>query len=57
MIMSERELINHTLLTILHWAREEADLNDEGEEGVGVRYSETVETYLEELTKTLNGEN
>jgi len=54
--MSERELLQLTFQTLLSWAREEAELNDEGEEGIDVRYSEIVETYLEELTKTLNGE-
>jgi hypothetical protein len=54
--MSERELLQLTLSTLMDWAREEAELNDEGEEGIDVRYSETVETYLEELKQTLNGE-
>jgi len=53
--MSEQELLQLTFSTILGWAREEAELNDEGEEGIEVRYSETVETYLEELKQTLNG--
>jgi hypothetical protein len=54
--MSERELLQLTLSTLMDWAREEAELNDEGEEGIEGRYSEMVETYLEELKQTLNGE-
>jgi len=54
--MSERELLKLTLETLLYWATEEAKLNDEGEEGIEVRYAETVESYLKELSKTLNGE-
>jgi hypothetical protein len=54
--MSERELLQITFQTLLGWAAEEAALNDEGQEGIDVRYSETVETYLEELKQTLNGE-
>ena len=54
--MSERELLKLTLETLLCWATEEAELNDEGAEGIEARYAETVESYLEELSKTLNGE-
>ena len=54
--MSERELIALTLSTLLDWAIEEAELNDEGEEGVEARFSETIETYLENLEQALNGE-
>jgi hypothetical protein len=54
--MSERELIALTLSTLLGWATEEAELNDEGEEGIEVRFSETIETYLENLGQALNGE-
>jgi hypothetical protein len=54
--MSERELIELTISTLLGWATEEAELNDEGEEGIEVRFSETIETYLENLGQALNGE-
>tara|TARA_B110000046_G_scaffold40425_1_gene44692 strand:+ start:1346 stop:1516 length:171 start_codon:yes stop_codon:yes gene_type:complete len=54
--MSEHELIKLSFYTLLGWATEEAELNDEGEEGIETRYAETVETYLENLEQTLNGE-
>lgn len=55
--MSEHELLRLTMETLLRWATEEAELNDEGEEGIESRYAETVESYLEALEETLNGEN
>jgi hypothetical protein len=54
--MSERELIELTLSTLLGWATEEAELNDEGEEGIEVRFSEKIFPYLENLEQALNGE-
>jgi hypothetical protein len=54
--MSERELIALTISTLLGWATEEAELNDEGEEGIEVRFSEKIFPYLENLGQALNGE-
>lgn len=55
-MISEKELLNLTFETLLAWATDEAELNDEGEAGIEYRYGEVVETYLEELERTLNGE-